>query len=145
MAFMERIVAPARDGDLTVVRLLRYYCAMRDRNGDGMNLSRLVAFGQSLTLLPVGSIALASVFQLAEAVLGRKLVAECCCSRCLSRDERAVIRLLSSPMQASPLRGLHGALMCAVLSVRQLCGEVVTAASHATTADGNALPSPAMA
>ncbi|WP_454280084.1 hypothetical protein [Sphingomonas sp. Marseille-Q8236] len=154
MVLMERIIAPIRDGELTVVRLLRYYCAVRDRNGDGMNLSRLVMFGQSLTLLPAGSIALASVFQLAEAVLKRKLVTESCSSRCLSCDERAVIRLLSSPGKASfcncdteAPHGLHGALHCAVLSVRQLCGEVVTATSHATRVDGDKLPfaTPALA
>lgn len=132
MAFMERIIAPATDGEYAVVRLLRHYCGMRGRDGDGMGLSRLVTLGQRLRLPPAGSVALASVFQLTEAVLGRPLVTECCCSRCLSGDERAVIRLLGSRMATLPgtatpdiPHGLPGALAWAVLSVRRLCGDIV--------------------
>lgn len=133
MAFMERIVAPASDGERAVLRLLRHYCTMRDREDDGSSLSRLVALGRSLRLPPAGSVALASVFQLTEAVLGRPLVVESCCSRRLSGDERAVIRLLGSRMPTIPgtatpdiPHGLPGALAWAVLSVRRLCGEIVS-------------------
>ncbi len=139
MAFMERIAAPVTDGERAVVRLLRHYCAMRDRDGDGSGLSRLVALGQSLRLPPAGSVALASVFQLTEAVLGRQLVTECCCARCLSGDERAVVRLLGSPMPTAPgtatpdiPHGLPGALAWAVLSVRRLCGDIVPSRSGMT-------------
>ncbi len=132
MAFMERIIAPVTDGERAVVRLLRHYCAMRDHDSEGTGLSRLVALGQSLRLPAPGIVALESVFQLTEAVLGRRLVAECCCSRCLSGDERAVIRLLGSRMPTLPgtatpdiPHGLPGALAWAVLSVRRLCGDIV--------------------
>lgn len=141
MAFMERIIAPATDGERAVVRLLRHYCTARD--GDGAGLSRLVALGQSLRLPPAGSVALASVFQLTEAVLGRRLVVECCCSRCLSQDERAIVRLLRSRMPTIPgtgtpdiPHGLPGALAWAVLSVRRLCGELVPAGPAVDRAAG---------
>lgn len=137
MAFMDRIIAPVTDGELAVVRLLRHYGGMRDQDGEGAGLSRLVALGQSLRLPPSGSVALASVFQLTEAVLGRRLVTECCCSRRLSGDERAIIHLLGSPIPTVPgtatpdiPHGLPGALTWAVLSVRRLCGDLVPFRPH---------------
>lgn len=132
MAFMNRIAAPATDGELAVVRMLRHFCATRDQGSDDVGLSRLVTLGQSLRLPPVGCVALASVFQLTEAVLGRRLVAECCCSRCLSGDERAVLCLIGSRLPTTPgtatpdiPHGLPGALTWAILSVRRLCGDIV--------------------
>ncbi len=72
-------------------------------------------------------IALASVFQLTEASLGRPLEAECCCRTLLGRDERAVLLLLASLPEppapsASPAipHGISSALAWAVLSVRRL-------------------------
>ena len=137
MAFIERIAAPLTDGELIAVRLLRHYCGMRDRDGDGAGLSRLVALGQSLRVPAAGSVALASVFQLVEALLGRRLEAECCCARRLSSDERAVVRLLGTRMPIVPgtttpdiPHGLPGALAWAVLSVRRLCGEMVPVRHH---------------
>ena len=147
MAFMERIVAPAGDGERAVVRLLRHYCTMRDQDDDGSSLSRLVALGRSLRLPPAGIVALASVFQLTEAVLGRRLVAGCCCSRCLSGDERAIVRLLGSRMPAVPgtatpdiPHGLPGALAWAVLSARRLCGDLVPSVPYATANSGDNCP-----
>ncbi|SEN69584.1 hypothetical protein SAMN05192583_3340 [Sphingomonas gellani] len=147
MAFMERIIAPATDGERAVVRLLRHYCTMRDREGDGTALSRLVMLGQSLHLPPAGSVALASVFQLTEAVLGRRLVAECCCARGMSNDERAIVRLLGNAMPSLPdtatpniPHGLPGALAWAILSVRRLCGDIVTPWSRTVTAEANGCP-----
>lgn len=140
MAFMNRTTAPATDGDLAIVRMLRHFCATRDQGSDASDLSCLVALGQSLRLPPVGCVALASVFQLTEAVLGRRLVTECCCSRCLSGDERAVLHLIGSPLSTTPgtatpeiPHGLQGALTWAILSFRRLCGDIVpmrTALAH---------------
>lgn len=140
MAFMNRITAPATDGELAVVRMLRHFCATRHQGSDDAGLSRLVTLGQSLRLPPVGCVALASVFQLIEAVLGRRLVAECCCSRVLSGDERAVLYLIGSPLPTAPgtatpeiPHGVPGALTWAILSVRRLCGDIVpmrTALAH---------------
>lgn len=147
MVLMERITASVTDGERVVVRLLRHYCGMRDHDSDGTGLSRLVTLGQSLRLPPAGIIALASVFQLTEAVLGRRLVAECCCSRCLSGDERAVIRLLGSRMPTLPgtatpdiPHGLPGALAWAVLSARQLCGDIVHRIPKMTSDDADGCP-----
>lgn len=149
MAFMERIAAPDTDGERTIVRLLRHYCRARDRHGNGAGLSRLVAFGQTMRLPPAGSVALASVFQLTEAVLGRQLVTECCCAHCLSRDERAVLRMLAAQLPTvagtgTPdiPHGLPGALTWAILSVRRLCGEVVPAGSRPAAAGDTGCPFP---
>lgn len=150
MAYMERIAAPSTDGELTVVRLLRHYCGTRDDDdGDGTALSRLVALGQTLQLPPAGTVALVSVFQLTEAVLGRRLVTECCCSRSLSADERAVIRLLGSRMPTSSStgtvdipHGLPSALAWAVLSVRWLCGGTIALPSSPIPDDGVGCPFP---
>lgn len=132
MAFMERIAAPITDAQLIVVRLLRHYCAIRDDPSDTTSLSRLVAFGHGLHVPPSSSVAFASVFQLAEALLGRRLHVECCCARRLSSDERAILQLLASPMPTMPgagtpgiPHGLPGALVWAVLSARILCGEIL--------------------
>lgn len=131
MACMERIATPSTEGELTVVRLLRHYCGARE-DDDGTALSRLVALRQTLRLPPAGAVALVSVFQLTEAVLGRRLVTEYCCSRNLSADERAVIRVFGSPMPIASgtgtvdiPHGLSGALAWAVLSVGWLCRGII--------------------
>ncbi len=132
MSYMERIAQPDVDGERVVVRLLRHYRGIHDRDeGDGA-LASLVALGQNLRLPPAGSVALASFFQLTEAVLGRSLVTECCCSCDYSADERAVIRLLGVPMPRMAgtgtieiPHGLPGALLWAILSVRSLCGAIL--------------------
>ena len=148
MTYMQRIAIPSTDGELTVVRLLRHYCGTRDDDdGDGTALSRLVALGQTLRLPPAGTVALVSVFQLTEAVLGRLLVTECCCSQSLSADERAVIRLLGSRMPSASgtgtvdiPHGLPGALAWAVLSVGWLCGGIIALPSHPVPGDDAGCP-----
>lgn len=143
--------SPSIDGKLTVVRLLRHYCGARDddAHGDGSALSRLVTLGQRFRLPPVGTVALVSVFQLTEAVLGRRLVTECCCSRSLSADERAVLRLLGSRMPTVPGTGtadipdgLPGALAWAILSVERLCGGIIALPVHPTPATDAGCPFP---
>lgn len=133
MAFMERIEQPDTDGELVVVRLLRHYRGVHDRDEGGGALASLVALGQKLRLPPAGSVALASVFQLTEAVLGRSLVTECCCSCNYSADERAVICLLGARLPCIAgtgtveiPHGLPGALAWAILSVRSLCGTILS-------------------
>ncbi len=149
MTFMHRIETPATDAVLIIVRLLRHHCAARDDDGDGTALSRLVALGRTLQLPPAGTVALASVFQLTEAVLGRRLTTECCCSSNLSADERAVIRLLGSRMPTVPGTGTadipHGlpcALAWAVLSVRWLCGGIIALPSQPPPFDNASCPFP---
>lgn len=137
------------DGKLTVVRLLRCYCEVRDGDSDGSALSGLVTLGQTFRLPPAGTVALRSVFQLTEAVLGRRLVTECCCSRRLSADERAVIRLLGSRMlivfgtgTGDIPHGLPGALAWAILSVGRLCGGIIALPLQAALADDAGCPFP---
>lgn len=138
MAFMERIEPAVDEGDLVVIRLLRHYAALRDQEDDGRRLSSLVALGQDLRVPPEGSVALASVFQLTEAILGRRLITACRCARALSRDERAVLRLLNADLPIASgsgtpdiPHGLPGALIWAVLSVRRLCRDLCPPSSHA--------------
>jgi hypothetical protein len=136
MTYMERIPPSAESGAFAVIRLLRHYCRTRDRRGgdaDG-RLSRLVALGQTLRLAPAASVALASLFQLTEAVLGRPLHAGAGSGDGWNGDERAVIRLLCARLPTVPgtgtpdiPHGLPGALTWAVLSVRRLCGELAPA------------------
>lgn len=142
---------PSMDSKLTIVRLLRHYCGARNEDtiGGDSALSRLVTLGQTFRLPPAGTVALASVFQLTEAVLGRRLVTECCCSRSLSADERAVIRLLGSRMPTVPgtgtadiPHGLPGALAWAILSVERLCGGIIALPRHPTHAADAGCPFP---
>lgn len=118
-----------------IVRLLRRWSA--EGQGVGRQLSDFVAFAQTLGVQPVPAVAIASLFQLTEACLGRPLEAECCCSRQLSRDERAILLMLSAAPAAHPHRpssqiphGLPGALVWAIESVRKLCGDFAAPAAH---------------
>lgn len=111
-----------------IVRLLRRWEAGSELGAARLPL--LVRLGSRLGLPPEAAIALASMFQLTEACLGRPLKAECCCSPRLSRDERAVLMMLAAPTPAHPHaansvipHGLPGALLWAVASARQLMGE----------------------
>ncbi|WP_230771989.1 hypothetical protein [Sphingomonas sp. Leaf4] len=147
MAFMERIERPDTDGERVVIRLLRHYRGLHDRDGDGGTLASLVALGQNLRLPPAGSVALASVFQLTEALLRRRLITECCCSCDYSADERAVIRLLGARLpciagtgSVEIPHGLPGALAWAILSVRSLCGAILVVPSHPLQIDDPACP-----
>lgn len=123
--FMDRIERQPDWGGLVVVRLLRRWVAIRQLGQ--ASLPALVEFGNSLGIPTQIVIALASMFQLTEASLGRPLAAECCCRRDLGGDERAVLLLLASlpappGPSASPTipHGVPGALAWAVLSVRRL-------------------------
>jgi hypothetical protein len=125
--FMAPIEPSPGRGSYIVVRLLRRWAAA------GIAGDRLPSLVRLATRLGIGAhaaVALASLFQLTEACLGRTLVCECCCSPRLSRDERAVLALLTAemplhPNQASPSipHGLPGALVWAVASIRRLMDE----------------------
>ncbi len=120
-----REAAPRRQGYL-VVRLLRRWAAGREAGEP--QLPSLVRFAQELGVEAQAAVAVASLFQLTESCLGRPLQAECCCSRRLSSDERAVLLMLDAAAARSPLtpasipHGLPGALLWAVEIVRQLLG-----------------------
>lgn len=118
-------IEPPRHGH-RIVRLMRRWAA--GDGGEGRQLPGFVAFAGTIGVEPVSAIAIASLFQLTEACLDRPLVAECCCSRRLSRDERAILLMLATarPHQGFPPipHGLPGALLWAIESVRKLTDEV---------------------
>jgi hypothetical protein len=123
--FMDRIDSKPIWSDMVAVRLLRRWVAIRETGR--ASLPNLVEFGNELGISPPVVIALASLFQLTEAALGRPLMAECCCRTTVGPDERAVLLLLvSMPAAAAPgaslaiPHGIPGALAWAVLSVRRL-------------------------
>jgi hypothetical protein len=111
--------------DFIVVRLLRRWYA---EGATGNNkLHSLVSLACELGVQAQAAVAVASLFQLTEACLGRPLEAECCCSRKLTRDERAVLMLLDNAPSLGPGKashaiphGLPAALLWAAASVRQL-------------------------
>ncbi|HYI40443.1 MAG TPA: hypothetical protein VE053_09015 [Allosphingosinicella sp.] len=123
--FVDRIEPRPGWSDMVAVRLLRRWVAIRAEGTPA--LPDLVAFGGGLGASAQVVVALASLFQLVEAALGRALAAECCCRVELGPDERAVLLLLASvpaaPAPGTSLaipHGLPGALVWAVLSVRRL-------------------------
>lgn len=121
-----------------IIRLLRRWAA--ESVAGGARLPSLVRLGNRLGLSPEASVAIASMFQLTEACLGRPLQAECCCSSRLSDDERAVLLMLTCarlmpPHLADPSipHGLPGALLWAIASVRRLTGEALPSITAPTT------------
>lgn len=75
---------------------------------------------------PELAVACASLFDLVEAHLGRRLVPECCCSHRMSRDELALLGVLRhAPEAGLPLtraaipHGLPGAVRWAAFAVRR--------------------------
>lgn len=123
---------PPRQGH-RIVRLMRRWAA-EGREGH-RRLAGFVAFAGTIGVQPVAAVAIASLFQLTEACLGRPLVAECCCSRRLSRDEHAVLLMLTTAPAAHPHQsfpqiphGLPGALLWAIESVRTLTGDLAAPA-----------------
>lgn len=116
-----------RRHDYAVVRLLRRWAATR-ASGE-RQLPSMVKLGRRLGFEPQAAVAVASLFQLIEACLGRPLVPECCCSTSLSHDEQAVLLMLAAAPPAHPHdasatipHGLPGALVWAIESVRRLIG-----------------------
>ena len=111
-----------------IVRLLRRWAAGGDLGP--ARLPSLIRLGNRIGVAPEAAVALASMFQLTEACLGRPLEAECCCSQRLSSDEQATLMLLAAapmrPHQSLPPipHGLPGALVWAVASVRKLMGGI---------------------
>lgn len=134
MAFMAKIVASAGDGGMTIVHLLRRYCWAASLDGERLPLQAFVALGRASGVSEVGSVALASLFDLAGEVLERPLEPERLCARHLSLDEQAILHLLGTVLSnAQPSidvsnaipHGLPGALAWAAVSVRRLCPELV--------------------
>ena len=113
--------------DLVTVRLLRRWVAAREELGNPF--PSLVDLAKQLDCPAEAAVALGSLFQLTEGCLGRPLEAECCCSRSIGEDEKAVLLMIaaaSDPDLPAATReiphGLPGALVWAASSVRRLLG-----------------------
>jgi hypothetical protein len=113
--------------DLVTVRLLRRWVAARTEQG--APFPALVALAHELGCPAEAAVALGSLFQLTEGCLGRPLEAECCCSRAIGEDERAVLLMIAAapapglPAATSEIpHGLPGALAWAASSVRRMLG-----------------------
>ena len=113
--------------DYVVLRLLRRWVASRAMAESA--LPSLIDLAAELGEEPEVAICLHSVFQLTEGCLGRPLRGECCCSRAMTADERAILALLAAAPSAGPAtgspdmpHGLTAALAWAVTSARLSLG-----------------------
>lgn len=114
-------------GSLVFVRLFRLWAAAREAGENPLPLMQ-----EAIALLlpaPDLAVACASLFELVEGQLGRRLVPECCCSPALSRDERALLGVLRhAPEAGQPLaslaipHGLPGAIRWAAFAIRRALG-----------------------
>lgn len=115
-------------GGLVTVRLLRRWTAACEAEENP--LPGLVELGSSMGVSPHVAVAMASLFQLTEDCLGRRLRTECCCNRSISGDEQAVLTIIvAAPTLKLPSasreipHGLPGALAWAAFSVRRFLGD----------------------
>lgn len=113
--------------DFLVLRLLRRWAASRSLGEQ--SLPNLVELALELGEGAETAVSLHSLFQLTEGCLGRPLKAECCCSRSLAADERAMLALIGAAPATGPFagsaqipHGLPGALCWAVASARLALG-----------------------
>lgn len=114
-------------GSLVIVKLFRLWAAAREAGENPLPHMQ----GAVALLLPAPELAVASasLFELVESQLGRRLVPACCCSPALSRDERALLGVLRhAPEAGQPLtgavvpHGLPGAIRWAAFAVRRALG-----------------------
>lgn len=110
-----------------VIRLFRAWSAQVEAGHAPME--RLQEIVSPLGLPDETAIACASLFELIEGHLGRRLIRESCCSRRLSPDESALLGVLRVAPSLSAVagtavvpHGLPGAIIWAVISVRQALG-----------------------
>ena len=124
-------MSPPPIGSLVVVRLFRLWAAAREAGENPLPHMQGAAAPLARGLEPGAelSVACASLFELAEGQLGRRLVPECCCSPALSRDERALLGVLRhAPEAGQPFtgaavpHGLPGAIRWAAFAVRRALG-----------------------
>lgn len=133
---VERIDPRSSWNDFVVIRLIRRWAAVRSLGQHA--LPDLVALAVELGEPPELAIGLHSLFQLTEACLARPLQAECCCSRELAADERAILTLLASARAGSLVQatrqiphGLPAALTWAAVTAGLMLQGGVTAFAEA--------------
>lgn len=110
-----------------VIRLFRAWSAQVE--ADHAPMKRLQEIVAPLGLPDETAIACASLFELIEGHLGRRLIRESCCSRRLSPDESALLGVLRVAPSLSAVagtlavpHGLPGAIIWAVIAVRHALG-----------------------
>ena len=116
-----------RIGSLVFVKLFRLWAAAREAGENPLpHMQDAVA---PLAPAPELAVACASLFELVEGQLGRRLLAECCCSPALTRDEQALLGLLRhAPEAGQPFasvtvpHGLPGAIRWAAFAIRRALG-----------------------
>src|SRR5688500_15278478 len=119
-----RMPLPPSIGSLAFVRLFRLWAAAREEGENPLpHMQEAIAL---LAPAPELAVACASLFELVEGQLGRRLVPECCCSPERSRDERALLGVLRhAPEAGQPLtsaavpHGLPGAICWAAFAIRR--------------------------
>ncbi len=110
-----------------VVRLFRAWSAQTESGAPAME--RLQAIVAPLGLPDETAIACASLFELIESHLGRRLERECCCSQRFSRDEKALLGVIELAPSLGALsgsvavpHGLPGAIVWACIAIRRAFG-----------------------
>ena len=110
-----------------VVRLFRAWSAQTEIGAPVME--RLHAIVAPLGLPDETAIACASLFELIESHLGRRLERECCCGQRFSRDERALLGVIELAPSLGALsgsvavpHGLPGAIVWACIAIRRAFG-----------------------
>lgn len=119
-----------------VVRLFRAWSAQTESGAPAME--RLHAIVAPLGLPDETAIACASLFELVESHLGRRLERECCCSQRFSGDEKALLGVIELAPSLGALsgsvavpHGLPGAIVWACIAIRR--------AFDMSEGDGNAV------
>ena len=114
-------------GSLVIVKLFRLWAAAREAGENPLpHMHDAIA---PLVPAPELAVACASLFELVEGQLDRRLVPECCCSSALSRDEQALLGVMrqapdaGQPFTSSAVpHGLPGAIRWAAFAVRRALG-----------------------
>ena len=122
-----------------VVRLFRAWSAQIEAEAPA--LPRLQEIVAPLNLPDETTVACASLFELLESHLGRRLEPECCCSQQFSRDERALLGVIELAPSLGALsgslavpHGLPGAIVWACIAIRRAFG--MSESDHARAGGG---------
>ncbi|PZT90999.1 MAG: hypothetical protein DI637_02840 [Citromicrobium sp.] len=121
------LIGKVEFAQVIMVRLFRTWSASRLAARDQFRAMHAIVV--PLGLPESTGPACASLFELVEAHLGRPLMAECCCSKNFSTDERALIGVVSTAPQAGAVlgneaipHGLPASVCWAVAKVRDALG-----------------------
>lgn len=114
-------------GALVFVRLFRLWSAAREAGESPLPPMQDAA--APFFPAPELAVACASLFELVEGQLGRRLEPECCCAQEFSSDEQALLGVLRhAPAAGQPLtgavvpHGLPGAIRWAAFAIRRALG-----------------------